>query len=611
MVKMGGSFEQFFDSVREETLNGTKLPNWRGELYFELHRGTYTSQADIKRGNRKSEILLREAELAATRASLVNPSYEYPKKEFDAAWEDLLLCQFHDVLPGSGIAMIYEDAREKYAKIAKNIGAVLKNAYEILYPGSVALSEAQQPGHIFAVNTMNGYPRREVVACKVNPVVKTSSAQLSGDKAFMLMESGVGDELIASPKGLYAETKPVSIQQTGDSFEMANSSIRLTVSEGRITSLYDIAADKELIAPGETGGMVIMEDHPNYWDAWDVDSFHLEKQTHLKFGSVSILANGPLRATLGATTVLKGGSRIEVEISIDAIPASLRADARSLVQFSAMVDWREKHQFLKFELPVDIHSDFATYETQFGTVARPTHRNTSWDAAKFEVCGHKFADLSEYGYGVAILNESKYGYSTDGNIMRLSLLRAPTMPDLDCDMGTHQFSWAIYPHLGTLTESDVSQVAYAFNNPLHMRYSSSPQVASHSMASTTPFTVTNAIKGPYGGITGAPNVTLETIKRGEDDEADKRTVVLRLFESYGGAAKVKLGVKGLTIVKAQLVNILEEHIEDVKMHSGLTGGDEVSINLNLRGYEIKTVKLTLGKASKKRTDSQGSWVKIW
>lgn len=632
MVKMGGSFEQFFDSVREETLNGTKLPNWRGELYFELHRGTYTSQADIKRGNRKSEILLREAELAATRASLVDPNYEYPKKEFDAAWEDLLLCQFHDVLPGSGIAMIYEDAREKYAKIAKNIGAVLKNAYEILYPGSVALSEAQssQPGNIFAVNTMTDYSRREVVAvpCKTNPVVKTSSAQLSGDKStgFMLMESGVqgSDELIASPKGLYAETKPVSIQQTGaDSFEMANSSIRLTVSEGRITSLYDIAADKELVSPGETGGMVIMEDHPNYWDAWDVDSFHLEKQTHLKFGGVSILNKGPLRATLGATTVLKGGSRIEVEISIDAIPASLRADARSLVQFSAMVDWREKHQFLKFELPVDIHSDFATYETQFGTVARPTHRNTSWDAAKFEVCGHKFADLSEYGYGVAILNESKYGYSTDGNIMRLSLLRAPTMPDLDCDMGTHQFSWAIYPHVGTLTESDVSQVAYAFNNPLHMRYSSSPsaQVASHSMARTTPFTVTNAIKGPYGGITGAPNVTLETIKRGEDDsfEADgQRTVILRLFESYGGAAKVKLGVKGLKIVKAQLVNILEEHIEDVKVHdkSGMTGDkggddDEVSINLNFRGYEIKTVKLTLGKASKKRTDSQGSWVKIW
>ena len=159
-----------------------------------------------------------------------------------------------------------------------------------------------------------------------------------------------------------------------------------------------------------------------------------------------------------------------MQIVLDAIPASYKPDALSYIRFDAKVDWREKHRFLKFELPMDIACDNATYDTQFGVLQRPTHRNTSWDNAKFEVCGHKFADLSEYGYGVAILNDCKYGYATEGNVMRLSLVRAPTMPDADCDIGQHEFSWAIYPHKGTFVESDVPQVAMAFNNPVHREW---------------------------------------------------------------------------------------------------------------------------------------------
>lgn len=217
-----------------------------------------------------------------------------------------------------------------------------------------------------------------------------------------------------------------------------------------------------------------------------------------------------------------------MEISVDAIKGSLKSNARSLIRFDTKADWHEKHRFLKFELPMDIHNDMATYDTQFGTLQRPTHRNTSWDAAKFEVCGHKFADLSEYGYGVAIINDCKYGYATEGNVMRLSLLRGPTMPDEETDMGKHEFSFAIYPHEGTFTESDVSQVAYAFNAPMHLR------LGSGASAKGSPFSVH-----------GARNVVLETIKRGEDDvhsSGKDKTLILRLFEQYGGHAKASLNV---------------------------------------------------------------------
>ncbi len=345
LVKMGGSFEEFYETVRKETLNGTRLPNWRGELYFELHRATYTSHGSIKKGNRKSEILMREAEYAATMASLADPNYEYPKGRIDAAWEDLLLCQFHDVLPGSGIGLIYEDAEEKYAGIQKSIMKVLDEAYAILYRSSKEISAgapARGNGTIFAINNIPNYPRQEVVAIPLvaHGEVKSCSAQISkdGETGYVLIDATKnGGSMIGMPKGLYADVPRVSVAQEGaETFVMTNSSVRMTVKEGRIVSLVDVVLEKELIPEGMSGGMVIMEDHPNNWDAWDVDSFHLEKQTHLKFGSMSILEQGPLRATLG-TTLNIGQSRMEVEISLDAIAASMKADARSMVRFNTVV----------------------------------------------------------------------------------------------------------------------------------------------------------------------------------------------------------------------------------------------------------------------------------
>ncbi|KAL7422655.1 Glycoside hydrolase, 38 vacuolar alpha mannosidase [Cryptotrichosporon argae] len=602
LVKMGGSFEAFYDAVRKETKNGELLPIWRGELYLEIHRATYTSHGSIKRGNRKSEILMREAEYATAMASLLDSSYKYPKERLMAAWEDLLLCQFHDVLPGSAIAMVYDDAEAKYAALQKDVQKVLHEALAVVYRSSVPLGAetAGDAGTIFAINTLHNYARQEVVRVptSAHKSVRTSSAQITKDskEGYMLIDAT--DGAVGVPKGLFADVRPVSIQQVGvDAWLVKNSNLAMKIEDGRIASIMDLHLDKELIPKGQTGGLVIMEDHPNSWDAWDVDPFHLEKQTHLKFGDVCVKDAGPLRATLTAS-VRVGRSEAQVEISLDAIAASLKPDARSLIRFDAIVDWREKHKFLKFELPLDIHNDNATYDTQFGTLSRPTHRNTSWDAAKFEVCGHKFADLSEYGYGVALINDCKYGYATEGNVMRLSLLRGPTKPDPETDMGIHPISWAIYPHTGTYTESDVTPVAIAFNNPLHLRLGRSPEAVSSA--------------APKFSVSGAENVFLETIKRGEDDvsatgkgKQETKTLILRFYEQYGGKARAKLQVDGLVVEKAEVVNILEDHLETLKVHDAK---GQAEIALDFRGYEIKTVRLTVG-AKKPKTASDG-WVKL-
>ncbi|KAI9633630.1 alpha-mannosidase [Dioszegia hungarica] len=597
LVHMGGSMDEFYAAIRDETKDARLLPNWRGELYAEFHRGTYTTHASIKKGNRKGEILLREAEHAATMASIASAPYHYPQKKLDAAWEDLLLCQFHDVLPGSGIGMIYEDAEERYANVQKIGAEVLKSAYDVLYPGSKAIEEGISGMDLFAINTLPGVPRLEVmeVAGKAGVVAQRGAS----GKGYVLVQAQDG---LGNVKALDGSVQGVKVQQIGESLIMSNGTLKMEMKEGRIVSVYDAQADKEIIPEGQSGGLVIMEDHPNAWDAWDVDQFHLEKQTHLSFGSASIVESGPLRGVIG-TSLRIGQSSIEVQIIMDAVPASLKADARSMIRFDAVVDWREKHKFLKFELPMTISAENATYDTQFGVVSRPTHRNTSWDNAKFEVCGHKFADLSEYGYGVAILNDCKYGYATEGNVMRLSLLRAPTEPDANCDMGTHAFSFAIYPHKGTFAESDVPIVAAAFNMPMQCNISDADRQDIASVAKRPPIT-----------LEGAPNVILETIKRGEDDEADGTfCIVLRMFEQYGGHARPTLKLRDLAIKKIQLVNLLEEPVHEIEVKSTTFAGETVhDVQLCFRGFEIKTVRVCLERRrkEKERRGSSGSWVKV-
>ncbi|THH30155.1 hypothetical protein EUX98_g4044 [Antrodiella citrinella] len=609
-VDMGHSVEDFFDGLLKESNGGEKLPNWNGELYLEFHRGTYTSHGSIKKGNRKSEILLRDVEHLATLASLYkhhNSNYEYPKARIDDSWEKVLLNQFHDVLPGSAIGMVYDDAEKLYAEVRQDGEKLIEEALSTLFPKALHLADPavkSLSGRVIGYNT-TFLPRRDVIAFPVTGAASRLKSQVvqtskDGTVGYALMDSvGEGGAKVSECRGLYADSMPVSVFSNGsDHFVLRNSSVQLTIFKGRITSLLDVQLDRELITRGQTGGLVIFDDRPNYWDAWDVEIHHLETAHPLEFSNLEFVTDGPLRASLKAETTY-GKSKISVTISLDAIAASMKKGSRSLFNFDAVVDWQEKHKFLKFEIPLNIHSDVATYETPFGHVQRPTHKNTTWDMAKFEVCGHKFADLSEFGYGVALLSESKYGFSCRGNVLAISLLRAATAPDANQDIGTHEFSWAVMPHQGHFLESDVPIAAFLYNSPLHVRFVPQEFVTAPFMTAKPPFT-----------ISGASNVILETIKRGEDDDfkkGGKTTVVLRLYEAFGGHARAKLHIsRHLHVTSALITNLLEDELEEIRIS---TDNDDLqSVVLDFHGFEVKTVKVTLG--SKPHEPKRESWVTV-
>ncbi|KAG8760256.1 Glycoside hydrolase, 38 vacuolar alpha mannosidase [Serendipita sp. 396] len=615
VVHMGTSVEDFFADIERDTNYGETLPTWHGELYLEFHRGTYTSHGSIKKGNRKSEILLREVEYVSTLASLhASKDYEYPYDRITECWEKVCLNQFHDVLPGSAIGMVYEDAEKLYSEVAKEGRKLFKEAVSAYLGGFIplmSLIQDQKPfpsGRLVALNTVHA-TRREIIEVPLlgpsSVNLKSQVVQISrdGSKAFALMDSDDNAGGILLAKGIYADIKPVTATKGPENeFILTNANVSMTVKEGRITSLYDMILQRELLIKGMTGGLVIFDDRPNYWDAWDIEIFHLESREPLVFSKVSIVETGPVRASLRAELKLPK-STVSVLISLDAVPATLQSDSRSMIRFDAEVDWHERHRLLKFELPLNIRAHEAIYETQFGHISRPTHKNTTWDIAKFEVCCHKYCDVSEYGYGVAIINDCKYGASADGQFMRLSLLRAATAPDAEQDQGKHEFAWAILPHVGHFLQSDVPIAAQFFNTPLHVMLA--PESGLRHLAINT----TN--KSPFS-IEEAPNVILETVKRAEDDPHKKLTrVVLRIFEAYGGHASATLRVAShLTVDRAYICNLLEEKISGLELTTHEATGDTL-IKLSLHAFQILTVRLTITsvKSPTNRRFSE-EWVSI-
>ncbi|KAH9988748.1 glycosyl hydrolases family 38 N-terminal domain-containing protein [Russula vinacea] len=569
VVHIGRPVDDFYDHLKTSSDAGRKLPNWRGELYLEFHRGTYTSHGSIKKGNRKSEILLRDAEHVAALASIFKgKEYKYPKQTIDDSWEKSMTsspvprCSSSLLVSPSAIlitagavsssGMVYDDAEKLYAEALSPL---------LSHSGKLTL---------FAHNT-TPFARRDV---------RTSD----GKEGYVILECGVGGGLVLPSQISAADLSDVTVHSTsGDSFTLANKAVQLTVAGGRITS-YSM---RELIPQGQTGGLMIFEDHPNYWDAWDVEIHHLEKAQHLKFANVKVVESGPLRAAV-ETEVKYGKSTIKITISLDGVEAPAPYPFNQIV-FSADVDWHERHEFLNSSC----HSiSTVTWRRMKRPGARPTpdHKNTTWDAAKFEVCGHK-----RIWYGVAILSESKYGFSCQGNVLRISLLRAATAPDAEQDQGKHEFSWALLPHRGHFLESHVPIAAYLFNSPLHVR--SVPNGG--AVTATVPLP-------PFVLFGRDPSVILETIKRGDLDADGKdgpRTLVLRLYEAFGGHASVGLLINVPGVVAAYETNLLEDDagLEALALERECEGGQQrssgesVSIRLAFRGFEVKTIKLVLAR----------------
>lgn len=382
------------------------------------------------------------------------------------------------------------------------------------------------------------------------------------------------------------ECRNVSVKEVSKNvFVLSNTQYDVKVHNGNIISLYDKQAKREVIAKGEKANqLVIFDDKPLYWQAWDVEVFHLNSRKELHADSASIISEySSLRVAVTTTTTISEKSSIRTTISLC---AAIDKDTPTYVETEAEVDWHETMKFLKVEFPVTITNTEASYETQYGIVRRPTHYNTTWDMAKFEVCCHKWADLSENGYGVSILNDSKYGFATCGNLMRLSLLRAPKAPDAHADMGKHTFRWAIMPHKGALDHRTI-RAGFAFNNP--MRLASHPSV-DDVRALMKSFTLTKD---------SDKSLILDTIKRGEDDEDVSRggknllpirkgkSVVLRIYDSLGGKSVGTVDFGAVKVAKAWKCNVLEDDLEEVEVKEG------ARMDVELRAFEVASYRVLL------------------
>ena len=557
-VHMGATVDDFFDSIQAKA---DTLVTWYGELYFELHRGTYTTQANNKLNNRVSENLLREVEWLATIATLKDDSYRYPKKEIDDMWEGVLLCQFHDCLPGSSIEMCYDDSDKVYADVFKTAKALLEDISKTLGYSGVKPAAVEEG---LALSTAPWH-RKELVELA------------DGEAAIACGEAPA----LTLRKFKTSDVPAVSVREmSGGTFILENEQIRVQVQCGSITSLYDKAADRELIPKGQRANQyVIFDDKPLYWQAWDVEVFHLDTRRELPSGKTKISENKAHRVSVVTQTKISDKSSIETTITLS---AAIK-DEPTQIEVHSKVDWHEDMQFLKVEFPVDILNTEASYETSFGIVKRPTHYNTDWDMAKFEVCCHRFADLSESSYGVSILNDSKYGFATHGNRMRLSLLRSPKAPDAHADMGIHHIRWAILPHQGSLSSTTVRR-AFEFNSPLKL-------VSAPGGAASTVLNGGAPIKFTADSDKA---LILDTVKRGEDDEdvsrgelpvKTGRSVILRVYDSLGGRARGTLATTW-NVKKVHKTNLLEDEEDEIPIKDG-------KFNIELRPFEVATFKLTL------------------
>lgn len=389
-------------------------------------------------------------------------------------------------------------------------------------------------------------------------------------------------QLLALRSFKVQEEKPAVtvMEQSTDVYVLQNDQLRVVVDNGVITSIYDIENDREVVEKGgEANKFVIFDDIPLYWQAWDVEVYHLDARRNVEYGKTKIFEQKPHRVTLVTEIKVSENSSIK---SYTTLSAALKGQPPQ-IDVKANVNWHEDSKFLKVEFPVNVVNNEASYETAFSITKRPTHYNTSWDMAKFEVCCHKFADLSENNYGVSILNDCKYGFATAGKMMRLSLLRSPKAPDANADMGRHTIRWAILPHKGGLSSTTV-KAAYAFNNPLKPVTASKVVLESLSSA---PIKLVNTDE--------SDSLVLDTIKRGQDDEDVTRkeglrvnkgqSIIIRVYESLGGRSRGTIKTS-FDVKRVTKTNILEDDLEEIEHEDG-------KIPITLRPFEVATFKLQL------------------
>ena len=531
----------FWEKARAES---SDLPVWVGELYLEYHRGTYTTNGPIKRANRRNEQALRAAELwsvAAAGAPEADWS-AYPSDELDEAWKLLLLNQFHDIIPGSSIHWANEDCMRDHERIATMSAAMIANAQQTI-ADQIDTAGMTDPHVVFNAASRD---RRELLEIEVDGATALVPVAVPAC-GYVTIDAG------ARPGS------PQAVVTVSDR-SLENELLRVAWDrDGLLTSVFDKEHDREVLAPGARANVFqIHDDNPKEFDAWNVDREYLDHRVDLTaVSSIAIVERDALR---GAVQLVRefGSSRITQTMRL--------AGGSRRLEFATEVEWHARHKFLKVAFPVDVHASRATYEIQFGHLERPTHTNTSWDVARFEVCAHRWADLSEPGYGVALLNDCKYGYDINGNVMRLSLLRAPGWPDPETDQGAHRFTYALLPHAGDLRAAGVVAEAEAFNVPLTTQRAEPGAGSRARQASNV--------------CVDQPNVTVEAVKKADESDA----LVVRLCEVWGARTSVRIALDR-PLHSAVRTDVLERDIAPVRIAGGRA-------ELNLRPFELVTLKLS-------------------
>jgi alpha-mannosidase len=557
-VKNGRAID-FFRQLEAES--GSSLPTWNGELYLEYHRGTYTTQARTKRNNRKSEFLLHDAEFLAAWAALAT-DFIYPHANLTRAWQLLCLNQFHDILPGSSINQVYVDSENDHAAIRAlgepirdaalaALGQLLPATAEFVVANPTAFGGARLA--LLPAALADGQTVRDVTSGAVlvtQPIADGTLVALPHIAGHGLLGLAVVDASQPELAGMLA------VEVGADTAVLENDLLRVEFTpSGDIIALTDKENGRAVLPAGARANVFqAFEDRPLNWDAWDIDIFYDEKVwTAEPAHSLTVIETGPLRVGLEIRRRL---------LHSDIVQRITLARGERRLDFVTTVEWRERHVMLKVAFPVDVLSPTATFDVQWGNVTRNTHRNTSWDWARFESCAHKWIDLSEGNYGVSLLNDCKYGHDVQDNVLRVTLLRSPTFPDPEADQGTHHFTYSLLPHPGDWRTETVT-AAYALNDPLIVQ-----RVAGGGGAGSAALLTVDA-----------PNVVVETIKQAEDGNG----IIVRLYENERCRGPVTLR-SSFPLAAAYRCNLLEETKAKLDVAQN-------EVTFTITPYQIVTLRL--------------------
>ena len=529
---------------------GRALPVWDGELYLEYHRGTYTTQARLKRANRRAEQTLRAAEWLtwAGPAALDPQASAQVARQLDEAWKLLLLNQFHDVLPGSSITAVYADSERHHGRMREICAAVVQ-AGERRWSRNAHTAGLKEP--MLVLNPCSSR-RSGVVEC---------AGQLQYVADVPALGAAVRD------RATQVHVEPTCVKSS----TLSNGIVSATIDDaGRVTSLRRANAGRDACCTGQPmNQLVLYDDHPRWWDAWDIDAEYELKAWPIAEPAESwrVVEAGPLRAAVEVVRPLGRASRITQRLMLETGAPRLDIHTR--------VDWHEGHRLLRALFPVDVRARRATYEVQFGHVERPTHRNSSREQAMFEVCAQRWMDLSEPGFGVALLNDCKYGHSCHDGVLGLSLLRSPKFPDPQADMGMHEFTYSLMVHGGDWRAGGVDREAEALNAPMWALPLPAGQ-RGPIQQEWAPFEIHTE---------GAAGVAVSAVKRAEDDDR----LILRLVEIHGGRGHVTIAWN-LPVKRVEAVNLLEHPLA---LEGFAHDATERRLTLALRPFQIVTLMAEL------------------